>query len=811
MSSKNFDNDGSHESSGRNGYYGNGHAPKFAYVPDTSGFEDEDESEAFSPARLLEILSKYKYLIVLFALTGGGLAYWYSTTLPRIFQSQGTLMIASAQSGQGYYYTSGDLSSLLSTSFGLGRGTDVSSEIFQFNSRQFAEHLADSVMQKRYMPNGEVFPLLLNISEESTSDASADQVVNRIRSGMIVRQSESDLPVLSVSFQSESPLEAREMVSVIQHTYMRVSTMQNRERLTDGIRFLRNERERVGQLLSEQELTYKEYMESESLVMPENRVQNVESTLTSLQTEIEMARINRAAIAENRNNLISEFEQYQPGLSEQLSQATAPQLNLLIARIGELQFERTIILSENPQLENNPQLEPELVRIDRQIANLQHEIERKSEELLARESHISFIDAPTGGLSNRIETVRTQLLDKEIEVKTLDARISFMEERLEEHKATFADLPQKILDHRKIQRQLQVAENLYMAVNTQIADLTIWEQTQMGFGRVVDDPRIPGFPISPNVHLITLIGFFGGLFIAFGLAFGREMTITEITSIDKLKDYNYPVLGVVPNMKDAIERLGKDKKTVSVKGRNVSTELITLLDSLSYVSDSYRRILNNIVFSQPDGKMSIIAVTSCGKSEGKTTLVSNLGIALAETGKKVLILDCDLRRPRVHRMFGFSKQPGLVDVLFDKAELKDALRETVVHNLDIMSAGPQPPSPGMVNNSRKMYELLEKLAGEYDHVLIDTPPYGIISDSAPLLRQASGVVVAVRFNQTKTEEISHILESLRSIKASIIGTSLIDFDPQKASGYYVSNALYRDKYGYYRDYHSEEAEPAQKI
>src|SRR5699024_5813429 len=149
--------------------------------------------------------------------------------------------------------------------------------------------------------------------------------------------------------------------------------------------------------------------------------------------------------------------------------------------------------------------------------------------------------------------------------------------------------------------------------------------------------------------------------------------------------------------------------------------------------------------SNPDADLKNIAVTSSGKGEGKTTASSNLGVVMAEAGQKVIIVDTDLRRSRIHEVFGISRTPGIVDVLFKNISLNDAIKPTIVPNLSILTTGQKSPNPSAIIKSDSFMNLIKKLEDRFDRVIIDTAPFGIISDASAFMAKTDGVVLVSRF------------------------------------------------------------------
>lgn len=196
----------------------------------------------------------------------------------------------------------------------------------------------------------------------------------------------------------------------------------------------------------------------------------------------------------------------------------------------------------------------------------------------------------------------------------------------------------------------------------------------------------------------------------------------------------------------------------------------------------------------------MILVTSTKKGEGKTTISMNLGVALAESGKKILIIDTDLRRPSTHDFAGEAREPGLVEYFYDDLPLSEVIKATVAPGLFIITSGRTIPNPAAVMQSSKLKKLFEVLKGKYDHIIVDTPPYGVITDSAPLMRLADAIVLITRFGDTQTNELNHTIENLKRINANILGTVITAYNHKESADYYYSNDYTYDSYQAYEEY-----------
>lgn len=216
------------------------------------------------------------------------------------------------------------------------------------------------------------------------------------------------------------------------------------------------------------------------------------------------------------------------------------------------------------------------------------------------------------------------------------------------------------------------------------------------------------------------------------------------------------------------------------------------------IKEAYKALRTNILFSLPEEKSNKIIITSSLASEGKSTTCVNTAISFAETNKKVIIVDCDLRRPNIANLLDVPQKPGLSNVLVRMTDLKSAIRHNVRENLDVLVSGEIPPNPSELLDSVKMQEVIETLSQEYDYVFIDTPPVLAVTDTAVLTKYCSGVLLLAHYNQTDKGAVSEAVEQLRLANAKILGGIFngIEADGEGYKYKYKRKGYYR--YGGYR-------------
>jgi succinoglycan biosynthesis transport protein ExoP len=347
--------------------------------------------------------------------------------------------------------------------------------------------------------------------------------------------------------------------------------------------------------------------------------------------------------------------------------------------------------------------------------------------------------------------------------------------------------------------------------------------------RVADRARVPRSPSSPRKKLNLLLALFFGLFGGVGLAFLMDYLDNTVKTSEDVEKYGgLPTLGVVPEFDPEAYKKGygygygyghrrKHMGPTSAKGGEDSTrtwisqgqshgqgekkpviksiELIAHFAPKSNFSESYRSIRTAFLLSSVEPKLKMVIVTSSLPVEGKTANVCNLAVTLAQTEKKVLLVDADLRKPRQHRIFGIKNLNGLTNYLTVGTEMKHLAKLTAVPNLYLMNAGPVPPNPSELLGSEKMGELLAESRKFFDYVLIDAPPIMAVTDALVLGPHADGVIIVVWSGKTPRESLKEAKEKLDMMNIKTLGVIINRLNLKEHSYYYKHHYSHYNYYG----------------
>jgi len=406
---------------------------------------------------------------------------------------------------------------------------------------------------------------------------------------------------------------------------------------------------------------------------------------------------------------------------------------------------------------------PEYRKASGQLAEVQQQVEQTRRSIVAR--------------------VRT-------EYKQASNRELMLQDAVGKTKAEFDRLNSRSFEYLQLRREADADKKLYEELTRRIKEAGINASFQNSSVRLADIARPPAKPVFPNIPLNLALAFLFSTVIAIGVAILFDVLDNTVRDPDELsRALNVQVLGSLPLVTNWRRRIS------SALGAQPTTALLPLHSddhTISGFQESVRSLRNTILLTDLDQRIRSILVTSASPAEGKSTTSVHLAISNAEQGKRTLLIDGDLRRPSVHRRFGFMANAGLSNVLHGEAEWNQVLmRPEAMPNLDILPAGP-PSRRASERIGEALGDLLEKMMPCYDLVIVDAPPLLGFSEVLHMSTQIDGVLVVARSGATNRKAVGNVVQSLKRLDANIIGLVIneVEHDSSDTYYYYQSNAKY---------------------
>ena len=342
------------------------------------------------------------------------------------------------------------------------------------------------------------------------------------------------------------------------------------------------------------------------------------------------------------------------------------------------------------------------------------------------------------------------------------------------------------IDYKRLSRDATNAEKIYGVLLTRLNESGLEEQDQANNIHLMEEARVTKTPVEPNLQRALVTGLGLGLLFGFILAFVVEFLDRSVKGQEDIEvTIGLPFLGVVPSVEESV--------TVSAGGQ---PEFYIVRHPTSSVAECCRIVRTNIMFCSPDKPLKTMLVTSSNPVEGKTMTVVHLGVVMAQSGHKTVIIDTDMRRPRLHKALRTSNENGISRVIVGESDIDSAVKSTDVPNLFVMPCGPIPPNPSELLQTEKFADLVRRLEQKFDRIIFDSPPILAVTDAALLSHIIDGVVLVVRAGRTTRDAVARAKRLLGSVHANIVGVVLNDVNLKNPhySGYYH---YYHYRYGYH--------------
>ncbi|WP_437974623.1 polysaccharide biosynthesis tyrosine autokinase [Sorangium sp. So ce295] len=364
---------------------------------------------------------------------------------------------------------------------------------------------------------------------------------------------------------------------------------------------------------------------------------------------------------------------------------------------------------------------------------------------------------------------------------------------LEDAKKQAFELNSLKIEYDRLRRTKDNTEKLYQLVLERTKESDLQRMLRVNNIHVLDRPNFPLTALRPRVGVNIGIGILAGLLLGIGAALARAMLDRTLRTPDEVeRELGLPFLGLLPEFdkreqKEAQRRRARHRgKAAPQLGRR---ELVVHDQPTSGIAEAARAIRTNLLFMSPDRPYKTLLIASAGPSEGKTTVCCCIAVAMAQAGQKVVLIDCDLRKPRIHQIFGKSPELGVTSALLDDSVVDDeSALKTEVENLYVIPAGPIPPNPAELLHSERFQALLQKLQSRFDRVIIDSPPIVAVTDGAVLSTLVDGTVLVVRASATRHDFARHGIRALLDVGGKTVGVVLNAVD------------LKRQEYGVYHYY-----------
>lgn len=501
---------------------------------------------------------------------------------------------------------------------------------------------------------------------------------------------------------------------------------------------------RVIQLTADQEARSQEYVQLQT--DKHAAESNLSSTLVQLQQL-------RARLAKEPLDVVKEESKENPRIAR------------LQEKLDQLKFQRDDLLRDYKPTHRS------VISVQAQISQLEGQLASEPKELTTR------LHSPNPLRATLLE----KIADLEASQESYQAAFNVANARFNARKGAVEDYGLWELELTRLTNQRDAEQAALTTIEASVRDLKLRAEARIQTARIIEAARVPNTPVRPRKATNLALTLVLAVLLAAAMAFLQEFLDDRVNAPGDLERLSIiPAIGHVPSIDDG------------------STRLLTSLPANSHVAEAYRALRSTIGFASIDTPLRRMLVTSSSKGEGKSVTSVNLATAMAMDGKRVILVDADLRRPNVHRLMQMPSSPGLSEVLVGMRKLDDAIQPTEVENLRVICAGPIPPNPAELLNSRAFDHLLEELDERADIVIFDSPPCIPVTDPLIIASRMDGVVLVLQVGQTRKAAVKHAQELLTRARARVIGV-VFNRVQQRKNGYYYYHNYYYTADGYYSD------------
>ncbi len=585
--------------------------------------------------------------------------------------------------------------------------------------------------------------------------------------GLIGVSQKKGLDAIEISVEGTSFEEAHMITLTYTTAYVNYLKDLSRQDITAIKQFLSAEKEKKFNELNIAEAKLEDFQKRTGLLILDAQAQNLVNVISQYDAQRNAADIEAKSTENSLGTLKKELSTIDPAMYDYIQgQVSRSYVDEFQRQIAEYEVKRDI---ENSTIKD-PQVKEKIV------ADANERINELKKNLNAKVSELS-----AGILANTPEEKKElskKILEATIQNQSYKTKSSSLSNYLKKYEGEFSKLPTESIELAKLEREAKSAEKLYLILEEKYQEATINERARIANATLLD-PGLEDFgPVKPKKNMILLSGLLVGLGLGLGFAFTRNMLDKTIKTPDQIENRGMSVLSWIPNIEGMTDK--------SIPG----SEFIVALKPKSPIAESFKALRTRVEFSKLESEpLKTILVTSSIPSEGKTVVAINLAGTFAQADKKVLLVDCDLRKPRVHSALGTDRYPGLSDYLFKNVPFEDIVKKTVLDNMSFIPSGTIPPNPSELLGSIQMKNFLKLMREKYDVIILDSPPFITVTDAEILFNMTDGTILVAQANKTPFEAF---------IKSYV---RLVTINPHNMLGAVLNNFNFKTSYGYYYSYY----------
>jgi polysaccharide biosynthesis transport protein len=561
--------------------------------------------------------------------------------------------------------------------------------------------------------------------------------------------------VLKVSYASGDPKQASAVVNELMKAYIASNVGTNRAEAKSAGEFIEQQLPRAQADLEVAAAALQGYQNDNHIFSLEKESLATVDTLKTLADQINQSRSQLAEVSAQQNLLDQRVDM---PVEQAIDSASLSQLPSVQSALGDLQKIQTQLATERTRYRAG---HPSVVAIERQEAALKSVLQERIGNAVPGNDGVEASDLQMSTLRQKFTADAVQLQAQRLGLEQKVATLTQLQGAYRDRAST---IPNLVKNQDSLERRLNIAKKTYETLRTRLQDIRVAESQTVGNARIIQEARAPKKAGSSKKPVYIGGGLAVGLMLGLAAAFLLDLIDRSLKSVKEAQSFfGYSLLGLIPRFKTHEAALPMD---FSLTG--ISPRVVTATGPRSIIHEAYRMFQANLKFTSLDKKTRTILITSSISGEGKSEVAANLATTLAQSGKKVLLIDVNMRSPNQHHLWGMMNSMGLSNVIVDPEDLPQAIQE-ITQNLSLLTSGVMPPDPLTLLESEAMTQLMQKVSQQYDYVLLDGPSLVGMADAGILGKLADGVILVVRPGVVTSVGATAAKELLRRSNSNVLG------------------------------------------
>jgi capsular exopolysaccharide synthesis family protein len=703
--------------------------------------EQENFEEELSFEDIIKIFKKRFWWFFLTAFITGVITLIYIFTATPIYEASATIKVEPSST-----------SSPIGDIFGMqaGGSSEISTEIELIKSRRNFEKVIEELDLLEYYKNKAEDP-------ETAEELDTNKIIKNL-SEIISVSPVKDTNIVKITVKNEDPELAKNIANKLAEIYNELLKSLSKNEYTVRVDFIETQIPQTKEELDIAEKALREFKENNNVFLLDEEAKALLDFLLTYDKQLNTYNIQ---IEESRAR-IEVFNELLKKVDEEIISSETITINPIVTQLRNKIIDYKVELAG--LIETRSPDDPRIIELKERLNEAEKQLKNQIE---------TIVSSKVKTVNPEYKDIYTQLIEEQTKVQVLNSTINSIKKLRNEYQTHINTLPALEQQLMELQRNLKVKEELYILMLNKLEEAKIAEAGVIGTADIIDKAYTPELPVEPNKKLTAAIGGVLGIFLGILVVFIIEFMDKTVKDEEEIKRIiKKPVLGRIP-------RFEQDPEAKQ-------PELIVKNNPISPSAESYKLLSTNIDFISTE-KPKIISISSAGPGEGKSITAANVALSYAANGLKTLLLDADMRRPRIEKVFKIPRQNfGVLNHIMRSVPYERLIQTPLEEFPDfhIFPVGPIPPNPTAILTSKKFQDLIEDMKKDYDKIIIDLPPVLVAGDASIVTKYTDGMILVIRAETTVKPSLKIAYENLVTSGAEILGTVVNDITEKSNSYYY---------------------------